>query len=93
MVQGRTFLSLDDFDVRDMAQSDPAALFIGWDRLTLTAERAVYFSLPPLTWAEVEECGYGRTLDLLIEKETIDQVVRTLPSSVPADDRSLQEAV
>ena len=27
--QGRTFLSLDDFDVRDVAQSDPAALFIG----------------------------------------------------------------
>ena len=33
--QGRTFLSLDDFDVRDVAQSDPAALFIGRNRITL----------------------------------------------------------
>ena len=33
--QGRTFLSLDDFDVRDVAQSDPAALFIGRERITL----------------------------------------------------------
>lgn len=29
------FVSLDDFDVRDVAQSDPAALFIGWDHITL----------------------------------------------------------
>ena len=33
--QGRAFLSLDDFDVRDVAQSDPAALFIGRDHITL----------------------------------------------------------
>ena len=33
--RGRTFLSLDDFDVRDVALSDPAALFIGQDRITL----------------------------------------------------------
>ena len=134
--RGRTFLSLDDFDVRDVAQSDPAALFIGRDCITLDeiqrqpdlllaikadvdrqrqpgrflltgsanlllmervaetlAGRAVYFSLPPLTWAEIEECGYGRTLDLLIGQETIDQVVRALPSSVPEPNRPLQEAV
>ena len=134
--QGRTFLSLDDFDVRDVAQSDPTALFIGRDCITLDeiqrqpdlllaikadvdrqrqpgrflltgsanlllmervadtlAGRAVYFSLPPLTWAEIEECGYGRTLDLLIEQETMDQVVRALPSSVPEPNRPLQEAV
>ena len=134
--QGRTFLSLDDFDVRDVAQSDPTALFIGRDCITLDeiqrqpdlllaikadvdrqrqpghflltgsanlllmervadtlAGRAVYFSLPPLTWAEVEERGYGRTLDILIEQETIDQVVRALPASVPEPNRPLQEAV
>lgn len=134
--QGRAFLSLDDFEVRDVAQSDPAALFIGRDRITLDeiqrqpdlllaikadvdrrrqagrflltgsanlllmervaetlAGRAVYFSLPPLTWAEIEECGFGQTLDLLIAQETIDQVVRALPSSVPTPDRPLQEAV
>ena len=134
--QGRTFLSLDDFDVRDVAQSDPTALFIGRDCITLDeiqrqpdlllaikadvdrqrqpgrflltgsanlllmervadtlAGRAVYFSLPPLTWAEVEERGYGRTLDILIEQETIDQVVRALPVSVPEPNRPLQEAV
>ena len=33
--QGRTFLSLDDFDVRDVVQSDPTALFIGRDCITL----------------------------------------------------------
>ena len=134
--QGRTFLSLDDFDVRDVAQSDPTALFIGRDCITLDeiqrqpdlllaikadvdrqrqpgrflltgsanlllmervadtlAGRAVYFSLPPLTWAEVEERGYGRTLDILIEQETIDQVLRALPASVPEPNRPLQEAV
>ena len=134
--QGRTFLSLDDFDVRDVAQSDPTALFIGRDCITLDeiqrqpdlllaikadvdrqrqpgrflltgsanlllmervadtlAGRAVYFSLPPLTWAEVEERGYGRTLDILIEQETIDQVGRALPASVPEPNRPLQEAV
>ena len=134
--QGRTFLSLDDFDVRDVAQSDPTALFIGRDCITLDeiqrqpdlllaikadvdrqrqpgrflltgsanlllmervadtlAGRAVYFSLPPLTWAEIEERGYGRTLDILIEQETIDQVVRALPASVPEPNRPLQEAV
>ena len=134
--QGRTFLSLDDFDVRDVAQSDPTALFIGRDCITLDeiqrqpdlllaikadvdrqrqpgrflltgsanlllmervadtlAGRAVYFSLPPLTWAEIEERGYGRTLDILIEKETIDQVVRALPASVPEPNKPLQEAV
>ena len=57
------------------------------------AGRAVYFSLPPLTWAEIEERGYGRTLDMLIEQETLDQVVRALPSSTPAPDRPLQEAI
>ena len=134
--QGRTFLSLDDFDVRDVAQSDPTALFIGRDCITLDeiqrqpdlllaikadvdrqrqpgrflltgsanlllmervadtlAGRAVYFSLPPLTWAEIEERGYGQTLDILIEQETIDQVVRALPASVPEPNRPLQEAV
>ena len=134
--QGRTFLSLDDFDVRDVAQSDPAALFIGRDCITLDeiqrqpdlllaikadvdrqrqpgrflltgsanlllmervadtlAGRAVYFSLPPLTWAEIEERGYGRTLDMLIEQETIDQVVHAFPASIPEPNRPLQEAV
>ena len=134
--QGRTFLSLDDFDVRDVAQSDPTALFIGRDCITLDeiqrqpdlllaikadvdrqrqpgrflltgsanlllmervadtlAGRAVYFSIPPLTWAEIEERGYGQTLDILIEQETIDQVVCALPASVPDPNRPLQEAV
>ena len=122
--------------MRDVAQSDPAALFIGRDHITLDeiqrqpelllaikadvdrhrqpgrflltgsanlllmkqvadtlAGRAVYFSLPPLTWAEIEERGYGRTLDLLLEQETLEQVARALPSSVPAPDRPLEEAV
>lgn len=117
--QGRAFLSLDDFEVRDVAQSDPAALFIGRDHITLDeiqrqpdlllaikadvdrrrqagrflltgsanlllmervaetlAGRAVYFSLPPLTWAEIEECGFGQTLDLLIAQETQHSVPR-----------------
>jgi len=132
----RTFLSLDDFDVRDVAQSDPAALFIGREQITLDeiqrqpellltikadvdrrrqpgrflltgsanlllmervadtlAGRAVYFSLPPLTWAEIEERGYGRTLDMLIEQETIDQVVQALPAGVPVPNRPLPEAI
>ena len=57
------------------------------------AGRAVYFHLPPFTWAEIEQCGFGHTLDVLLGKTSIDEIVRNLTKEAAVPARSLSSAI
>ncbi len=134
--QDRTYLTLDDFEVTDIARRDPAALFIGRERITLDevqrqpglllaikvdvdqhripgrflltgsanlllmekiaeslAGRAVYCPLPPLTWAEIEQRPFGRTLDLLLQHASLDEVTNNLESGAFQPRRPLAASI
>jgi uncharacterized protein len=136
VARGRSYLTLDNLDVRELAQSDPRALFIGRPRVTLDeiqrhpdlllaikadvdtarqpgrflltgsanlllmkgvadslAGRAVYLSLPPLTWAEIEQRPFGVVLDLLLRNRDLNQLMQELPTEIPAPARPLEQAV
>ena len=132
----RSYLTLDDFDILDLARRDPAALFMGRERITLDevqrqpdilmaikssvdrhrapgrflltgsanlllmkqaaeslAGRAVYVNLPPLTWAEIERRDFGATIDLLLEKETADEILECISDELVTPTRKLSAAV
>ena len=134
--QDRAYLTLDDLDALDLARRDPAALFLGRERITLdevqrqpdlllaikadvdrrrtpgrflltgsanlllmekVAEnltgRAVYFHLPPLTWAEMERRGFGRVLDVLLERPSLEEVLTGLDGAPVNPSRPLPAAV
>jgi predicted AAA+ superfamily ATPase len=57
------------------------------------AGRAIFVPLPPLTWAEIEGRDCGQVLDVLLGKETLEDVVRALPTQVPRPGRSLAAAI
>jgi predicted AAA+ superfamily ATPase len=133
---GRTYLTLDDFQVLDIAQRDPIALFVGRDQITLDevqrrpdlllaiksdvdqnrtsgrflltgsanlllmekaseslAGRAVYCSLPPLTWAEIEQVASGTCLDILLKADSVGQVHELLSDDLIVVQRTLAEAI
>ncbi|MEW5813973.1 MAG: ATP-binding protein [Spirochaetota bacterium] len=57
------------------------------------AGRALYFFLPPLIWAEFEQSGFGRTIDLLFQSKTIADLLQQIGHTVPKAKRRLEKAV
>lgn len=55
--------------------------------------RAVYFYLPPLTWAEMERRSFGHTLDLLLERQSVEEILTGLGEAPVNPVRSLPAAV
>ena len=132
----RSYLSLDDLDVREQARRAPSSLFIGRQQITLDevqrqpdillaiksdvdrtkkpgrflltgsanlllmkhvseslAGRAVYFYLPTLTWAELEQRSFGAGLDLLLSVKTAEKALAGLRGDVSKPVRPLGGAV
>jgi hypothetical protein len=57
------------------------------------AGRAIYFHLPPLTWAEMEQRTFGNTLDVVLNNNSIESIVNALPEKHHPPDRPLSSAI
>lgn len=57
------------------------------------AGRAVYFHLPPLTWAEMEGRSFGHTLDVLFKSRSVEEVLGALGEAPVKPGRPLPAAV
>jgi len=57
------------------------------------AGRAVYFQLPPLTWAETERKTFGSALDTILEKGTVEELIDSLDREPVEPKRTLPSAI
>ena len=57
------------------------------------AGRAVYFHLPPLTWAEIEGRHFGGLLDVMLEKQSVEDLAACLPDAPAHPRRPLSGAI
>jgi predicted AAA+ superfamily ATPase len=55
--------------------------------------RAVYLCLPPLTWAEVERRSFGRILDVLLERQSVEEALTGLDEASVNPVRPLPAAI